>query len=276
VQRADSNATTDSTKNGVCHFSSTQFTVDANAFVTVTGGTFAGSINVDASSGAGTDPVVPNASNVITVTGAQVAAGTVGANVIRTDSLAANTYTIEVQRSAAVAATDSTQNGVSHFDSNVFSVDANAFVTTAGKVAISFAADSGTAAPAAGVITIAGGPGVTTSASGSTVTINSVVFTDQAGSTSVTNDSGSFATAAITLTLPAAPAQGDLLIFACTSASALVLDAPSTHLIRIGSLVTSAGGTMTSTAIGDSVTLRYFAASTTWIATSVIGVWLAA
>lgn len=144
------------------------------------------------------------------------------------------------------------------------------------SVATSYVTDSGIAIPAANILNVLGGPGVTTSGSGNTVTINSVVFTDQAGTTSVTSDTGSFATAAITLTLPATPAQGEMVIFACTTANALVIDAPSTHLIRIGSLVSSAGGTATSTAIGDSVTLRYYAASTTWIATSVIGTWIMA
>lgn len=130
---------------------------------------------------------------------------------------------------------------------------------------------------ATGNINILGGPGVTTTSfAANTFTINSVIFTDLGGSASVPRDSGSFATAAITLTLPAAAQQGELLEFVCTTASALVVDAPGTDLIRIGTLVTSAGGTATSTAIGDSLTLRYRAADTTWYATSVIGTWVIA
>jgi len=75
----------------------------------------------------GTTPVVPNSSGNITVTGGQVAAGTI-TNVIRTDSLAANTYTIEIQRSQAVASTTIGDNGVSHYSSAQFTVDANGFV----------------------------------------------------------------------------------------------------------------------------------------------------
>lgn len=93
------------------------------------GGVAVDSIDVDAHTAPGTDPVVPTAGGLITVTGAQVAAGTVGANVIRTDSLAANTYTIEIQRSATNASTDSTKNGVAHFSSANFSIDSNGFVT---------------------------------------------------------------------------------------------------------------------------------------------------
>lgn len=85
------------------------------------------SVNVDAHTGPGTNPVVP-ASNAITITGGQVAASTT-TNVIRTDSLAANTFTIEVQRSQAVASTTIGDNGVSHFNSANFTVDANGFVS---------------------------------------------------------------------------------------------------------------------------------------------------
>lgn len=94
------------------------------------GGIAIDSIEVDAFTAPGTNPVAPTVAGLITVTGAQVAAGTT-ANVIRTDSLAANTYTIEVQRSQATASTTIGDNGVSHFDSAIFSVDANGFVSTA-------------------------------------------------------------------------------------------------------------------------------------------------
>lgn len=149
----------------------------------------------------------------------------------------------------------------------------NITLAAAGAVPTSFQADSGSATPSANILNVLGGPGVTTTASGNTFTVNSVVFTDQGGTTSVTSDSGSFATAAITLTLPAGPAQGELVEFVCTTANALVIDAPSTHLIRIGALISSAGGTATSTAIGNAVKLRYRAADTTWYAISVIGTW---
>lgn len=117
---------------GTASFDSSMFSV-TDGFVQLSGGGLAiDQINVDANTGPGTDPVVPDASGEITVTGGQVASGTIGANVIRTDSLAANTYTIEIQRTGTAAAADNTLNGVSHFDSAAFSVDANGFVELAG------------------------------------------------------------------------------------------------------------------------------------------------
>lgn len=95
--------------------------------IEITGGSAVTGNTVDTNTAPGTNPVLPNGSGIITVTGGQVTAGTT-TNVIRTDSLAANTYSIQVQRSQAVASTTIGDNGVSHFDSASFTVDANGFV----------------------------------------------------------------------------------------------------------------------------------------------------
>ena len=130
IQRSQAVGVTTLADNGVCHFNSADFTVDANGFVSLVGGAALTKVNVDANTAPGTNPVLSDGSGAITVTGGQVAAGTT-ANVIQTDSLAANTYTIEIQRSQAVASSTVGDNGVSHFNSSVFSVDSNAFVDLA-------------------------------------------------------------------------------------------------------------------------------------------------
>lgn len=116
---------------GISSFFNAQFSVDANGFVQLVGGTAPAiqKVNVDASTAPGTDPVIADGSGQIIVTGGQVAAGVVGTNVIRTDSLAANTYTIEVQRSTTAATPTVASNGVSHFNSFNFNVDSNGFVS---------------------------------------------------------------------------------------------------------------------------------------------------
>ncbi len=161
VQISQGIAASDISKIGLSAFDSSAFSVDANGFVKLVGGGVSmTNIDVDAHTAPGTDPVVPSGGNII-MTGAQVASGTIGTNVIRTDSLAANTVTIEIQRSASVAAGDMTKNGVSHFNSSQFSVDASGFVTLAGGgIAIdSIGTQTGTnpiAPTAAGLVTING------------------------------------------------------------------------------------------------------------------------
>lgn len=122
----------DNNDAGLVSFDSAVFAVDANGYVTfVGGGPGVDSIGVDANTAPGTDPVLPDGSGTITVTGAQVAAGTT-ANVIRTNSIAANSYQIEIQRASEQGLSTVGANGVCHFDSNQFTVDANGFVTLQG------------------------------------------------------------------------------------------------------------------------------------------------
>lgn len=85
--------------------------------------------DVDASSGGGTDPVEPNASNEVILTASTVAAGTTP---LRSVSTAANTVNYQIQQSQAVAAPNATNSGICHFDNSHFSVDANGFVQLIG------------------------------------------------------------------------------------------------------------------------------------------------
>ena len=235
------------------------------------------SIAVQANTAPGTNPVLPTVAGLITINGAAVAAHSVP---LETRSRAANAFNVEVQYAAAVAATDATKSGIAHFDSARFAVDANGFVTINGAgVAETITGDSGGAlSPTLGNWNILGRSGSKTSGSVSTLTIKSPAYADQGGSTTVTLNSGSFATAAITLTLPASAGllDGDLFEFVCTTASALVIQAVGAQKIRIGTLLSSAAGTATSTSIGDSVSLRFRAADGFFYATSVVGTWLIA
>jgi trimeric autotransporter adhesin len=133
--------------------------------------------------------------------------------------------------------------------------------------------DSGGAlSPTAGNWNILGGPGVIVSGSGSTLTVNSIVFTDTTAAT-LAVDNGYFATAAGNYPMPATAVQGELVVVFCDTAGAVVLDCPAANFIRIGNQITSSGGTATSTAQGDSLTLRYRLSSLTWCAVGVTGNW---
>ncbi len=130
AQIAQAIASTNALNIGLAAFNSTDFSVDGNGFVSLLGPAASSGFTVDTFTAPGTNPVIPNGSGLITVTGGQVAAGST-TSVIRTNSLAANTYTIQIQRSQAVASSTVGDNGVSHFDSAAFGVDANGFVTNA-------------------------------------------------------------------------------------------------------------------------------------------------
>ena len=145
VQTSSAQAASDILNVGLSSFDSDDFTVDANGFVQLVGGSVMTNLGVDTATVPGTDPVVPDGAGTINLTGAQVAAGTT-ANVIRTNSLAANTAIIEIQRSTAVAGSSLASNGVCHFDSSEFTVDGNGFVgLIGGALAVdSFAMQTGT------------------------------------------------------------------------------------------------------------------------------------
>lgn len=258
AQKSQAIAAADATKIGLANFNSGQFSVDANGFVSLVSSSNPPTLafDVQANTAPGTDPVLATALGVVTVNGAAVAAHSVP---IETRSRAANAFNIEIQEAAAVAASDATKSGICHFNSANFSVDANGFVTASG-VASTITGDSGGAlSPTAGNWNVLGRSGSKTSGSGSTITVKSPPYSDQGGSATVTLNSGSFVTAAITLTLPASAglADGDVFEFVCTTASPLIIQAVGTQKIRMGSLLSSAAGTITSTAIGDSVSLRF-------------------
>lgn len=111
-------------------------------------------------------------------------------------------------------------------------------------------------------IAITNGPGSITIAA----TFTGLTWVDLAVSLNpAVKSTGYFITANSTVTMPAAPAQGDTIAFDVTgSATTLIITAPGTQLLRFSSSVSSAGGTATNTARGDSVTLVYQASSTTW------------
>lgn len=136
--------------------------------------------------------------------------------------------------------------------------------------------DSGGAlTPTLGNWNIVGLSGSKTSGSGSTLTIKSPPFSDVGGSGTSVLNSGEFVTAAVTRTLPATAglADGDLVIYVTTTAGALVITANTGQTIQLGSNASSVAGTCTSSALGDSISLRWSVTATKWFATSSIGNW---
>ena len=247
------------------------FTTGANSLAMDVNGSKVGETITGQSGGA----LSPTAGNW-NINGASTAAGTTPV----TTSGAVSTLTVNVQKSQAIASTDATKVGLATFDSARFSVDANGFVTLNGSgVSETITGDSGGAlSPTAGNWNILGRSGSKTSGSGSTLTIKSPPYADAGGSATSTLNSGSFVTGAFTLTLPASAglADGDLFEYVATSSSAMVIQAVGAQKIRMGTLLSSAAGSITSTSIGDAVMLRFRATDGFFYATSIIGTWVVA
>ena len=151
----------------------------------------------------------------------------------------------------------------------------NITLQSGGAVPTTFTTDSGIATPAAGNLNVLGLSGSKTSGSGSTLTVKSPPFSQIGSSATSSLNTGEFVTAAVTRTLPASAglADGDLFVYVCTTAGALVIQSVTAQKIRLGNVITSAAGSATSTAIGDSLTLRFNATDGFFYACASIGNW---
>lgn len=219
-------------------------------------------LDVDTSSGAGTNPVVADVTGDITLTGAQVTSGTIGANVIRTNSLAASSATIQIQQAGEAAAENTTLNGVCHFDSTHFNLS-NGFVTLSGggPAIDSFIPDSGTSPVvpnASGQVTMSGSGSTTTVGGTNTLTTQLTGLTNHAvlvgaGTTTITKLSvGATGTLLVGATAAdpafATSAEGDFAFTQSSAASAtnrklVVSNADTSSSASNAQLIASVGGT---------------------------------
>lgn len=202
------------------------------------GGSAIEEIGVDASTAPGTDPVVPDGAGLITVTGAQVSSNTVGANVIRTNSLAVNTYTIEVQQAGESGVENTSLNGVSHYNSGQFNVS-NGFVSLAN--------------PYPGFIW-------QTIIASRTLAINNGYICISPGG-------------ALSLALPATATIGDIIEVVLDGSTSWTITQSAGQQIRFGNVQTTsgAGGSLASTAAGDTIRMVAQTASK-WNILSSVGV----
>lgn len=194
-----------------------------------------------------------------------------------------STLNLQMKLSAAItgAPGDSNDAGISSYNDTQFVVDSDGYVSFVGGTdlpsiqTLSDDSDTARGPDANGNVEISGGPGVTITGDTNEIIVNSVIYTDQAGSTSVTSDSGSFATDAVTLTLPASPAQGERVELIATN-GVLTVQAAGTQVIHLGGDSSSAGGTCTGSASGDALSLIYQSSTDDWWALSAVGVWILA
>jgi hypothetical protein len=111
----------------------------------------------------------------------------------------------------------------------------------------------------------------------SALAVGSIPWTDEAVSFAAASNNGYFCTAPLTVTLPAAPAQGDTISiaidYATTPGNAVIVQANTGQTIRTSNMDTSTGGTATNSAQGDALSLVYRAASDEWFSLSTEGSW---
>lgn len=265
-------------------------------------------ITIDlAGGGAGVDsfttdvagPVVPNGAGNVAVTGGQVFSnGTIANTLTLAVEATANTFLYGQGNNSAMAELGPLTNGQLIIGSTGVAPVAGSITSTGGSITVTPGAgtidlavaasndailtvtgDSGGAlSPTAGNINVVGLSGSKTSGSGSTLTVKSPPYANASASASSLLNSGEFVTGAFTRTTPltAGLADGDLLEYVATSASSIVIQLSGTQIAHLGAVATTAAGTLTSTAIGDSISLRYQASTDDWWATSSIGVWILA
>jgi hypothetical protein len=113
---------------GVASFNSAQFTVTAGAVSLINGSNISG-VTVDADSGSGTNPVVPNGSGLISILGGTTFSTGSRANPIEVVSTSANTASLEIQLAGASASVTPNDFGVAQFNSTNFTSTAG-FITS--------------------------------------------------------------------------------------------------------------------------------------------------
>ena len=118
-QYASAAASSLGTNAGFASFNSTEFTVDANGFVSLSGSGAGETITGD--NAVALSPTLGNWN----ILGTSTAAGTTPVQTFGSVS----TLIVQVQKSQAIASTNASNVGLSAFNSSQFSVDANGFVT---------------------------------------------------------------------------------------------------------------------------------------------------
>lgn len=98
-------------------------------------------------------------------------------------------------------------------------------------------------------------------------------WVDQPASTTVVSNQGNFIVGpGVTLTLPAAPAQGDVCAFKDPiNNGPYTVQANVGQFLQLGNQSSIAGGTCAGTGLGDAIHFTYYAASQVWSANSSIG-----
>jgi len=251
-----------------------------NSTITVTNGT--GTITLDVS-GAVSTQFTPNDGDVVKplLGNVNILGSTKAAGVLPVSTLGDNTtqdLTVQVQFAQARATSSDLRAGLASFKSTQFSVDANGYVSFASSgVAELFQGDTGLAVGpnTSNTVLVKGGAGVVVDGDPATftLTINAQKELDLPLPVVLTKNCSHVASSAGTYTLPTSPDQGSIVRVICNTPTVVVVQANAADLIRMGNTLSAAGGTLSSTAIGNVVTLEFNKTSLTWFVIGSMGNW---
>lgn len=98
-------------------------------------------------------------------------------------------------------------------------------------------------------------------------------WTDQGTNTTVASNNGYFATAAVNLTLPSSPSQGDVVKIIADTTSSVTVTGNTGQTIRLGNTISATAGTAVNTQRGDAIELVYRSTGAVWLSISSVGSW---
>jgi hypothetical protein len=256
-------------------------------FLTSTNSTIAftfgnGTIAMDVS-GAVSTQFSPNGGDVVKplLGNVNIFGSTKAAGIIPVSTLGDNTtqtLTVQVQFAQAFATSSEFRAGLASFKSTQFAVDANGYVSFASSgVVETFQGDTGLAVGpnTSNTVLVKGGAGATVDGDPAnfTLTINAVEQLDLPLPVVLTKNKSHVVSSAGIYTLPTSPAQGSIVKVICNTTGVVTVAANAANLIRMGSLLSAPGGNLSSTAIGNCLTLSFNTTSLTWFVESSMGNW---
>lgn len=129
--------------------------------------------------------------------------------------------------------------------------------------------------PSAGVLTAGTGIAITNAAGAITINASGggITWSDTSGIVTSVVNHGYFLSAAATPTLPAAPAEGDIVAYVVDAAALVTITGNTGQKIRLGNTISAAAGTCATSTQGNAIYLVYRSSGTTWFALSAVGSW---
>lgn len=123
--------------------------------------------------------------------------------------------------------------------------------------------------PVASTLTAGVGIAITNTAGSISIQVlnNGFTWSDQTTNFSAAAQQGYFVAGTAIATLPAAPVQGNTIIFVVDTTNVLTITANTGQKIRVGSAISALAGTCQSTSQGSSITLVYRSTGATWFVT---------